>query len=347
MTFTATVTGGGNPVTPGTVTFTEGTTALATNVALNGSGQATFTTTTPLAVGDHTITATFNGTTNFATSSGTVTQTVNQIATTTALASSPNPSTFDQAVTFTATVTGGGNPVTPGTVTFRDGATVLATIALDGTGEATFTTTALAVGDHTITATFNGNTNFATSTSTPLTQTVNPIVTTTALASSDTTINFGEAVTFTATVTGGGNPVTVGTVTFRDGAIVLATIALDGSGQATFTTSTPPLAVGTHLIKATFNGTTNFATSVSAPLTQTVDGVADAGGPYTIDEGDDLVLDGTGSLAGASATFSWDVNDDGTFGDATGATPTLTWTDLEALGITDDTGRRRARSRCG
>ena len=73
-------------------------------------------------------------------------------------------------------------------------------------------------------------------------------------------------------------------------------------------------------------------------MTQTVDGVADAGGPYTIDEGGDLVLDGTGSLAGAGATFSWDVNDDGTFGDATGATPTLTWAQLEALGITDGTG---------
>ena len=70
-------------------------------------------------------------------------------------------------------------------------------------------------------------------------------------------------------------------------------------------------------------------------------GFADAGGPYTIDEGDDLVLDGTGSLAGASATFSWDVNGDGTFGDATGATPTLAWTDLEALGITDGTGEPR------
>ena len=67
--------------------------------------------------------------------------------------------------------------------------------------------------------------------------------------------------TFTATVTGGGNPVTVGTVTFRDGTTVLATIALDGSGQATFTTSS--LAVGTHTITATFNGTTNFATSTA------------------------------------------------------------------------------------
>jgi len=38
---------------------------------------------------------------------------------------------------------------------------------------------------------------------------------------------------------------------------------------------------------------------------------------------------------GAAATYTWDVNGDGTFGDATGATPTLTWAQLEALGIDD------------
>ena len=71
-------------------------------------------------------------------------------------------------------------------------------------------------------------------------------------------------------------------------------------------------------------------------LDQVVDGVADAGGPYTITEGDPLTLDGTASLAGPGATYSWDVNGDGTFGDATGANPTLTWTQLEALGLDGD-----------
>ena len=137
-------------------------------------------------------------------------------------------------MTFTATVTGGGNPVTPGTVTFRDGTTVLATIALDGSGEATFTTSALAVGDHTITATFNGNDELrhehqhaADADGQPDRHDDGARLVATPRST------FGEAVTFTATVTGGGNPVTVGTVTFRDGTTVLATIALDGSGQAT------------------------------------------------------------------------------------------------------------------
>jgi subtilisin-like proprotein convertase family protein len=129
VTFTATVTSGGSPVTAGTVNFTEGSTTLASTVTVNASGQAIFTTST-LTVGTHPITATYNGTTAFQTStSPTLNHTVRAV-TTTALASTPNPSTFGQPVTFTASVTGGGSTVTAGTVTFRDGAGVLATVTL-------------------------------------------------------------------------------------------------------------------------------------------------------------------------------------------------------------------------
>ncbi|MFN2517583.1 MAG: Ig-like domain repeat protein, partial [Jatrophihabitantaceae bacterium] len=73
--FTASVTSGG-PVTSGTVTFTEGATTLAANLALNGSGQATFSS-SPLTEGNHVITATYNGTATLATSNGSVNQVVN------------------------------------------------------------------------------------------------------------------------------------------------------------------------------------------------------------------------------------------------------------------------------
>jgi carboxypeptidase T len=77
-----------------------------------------------------------------------------------ALTSSPNPSTYGQAVTFRATVIStGGVPV--GTVTFTEGTTVLASnVALDADGEAAFSTTSLAVGSHTVTATFTGVTGW-------------------------------------------------------------------------------------------------------------------------------------------------------------------------------------------
>lgn len=92
--------------------------------------------------------------------------------TTTTLTSSPNPSTVGQAVTLTATVTGGGNPVTTGTVTFTEGATTLAApVPLNASGQATLSTSALAEGSHTITATYSGTLTLLTSSGT-VTQTV-------------------------------------------------------------------------------------------------------------------------------------------------------------------------------
>ena len=90
----------------------------------------------------------------------------------TTLTSSLNPSALGQAVTFTATVkpaTGSGTPT--GMVTFNDGASVLGMGTLSG-GTATFTTSGLTGGTHSITATYGGDANFASSTSPGLTQTV-------------------------------------------------------------------------------------------------------------------------------------------------------------------------------
>jgi hypothetical protein len=89
----------------------------------------------------------------------------------TAVASSLNPSLVGQSVTFTATVNGGG-PTPTGTVTFMDGAATLGSAALVG-GIATFSTSSLAVGTHAITAAYGGDVNYGAGTSPVLSQVVN------------------------------------------------------------------------------------------------------------------------------------------------------------------------------
>lgn len=150
----------------GTVSFFDGATALGTQPLTNG--VATLATST-LSVGAHMITATFN-------SSGSLTgstspmliESVNEAATQTSLTASPDPASPGQTVTFTATVSpvapGAGSPT--GTVSFLDGATTLGQTALSG-GVASVNAATLSVGNHSITATYSGDADFSSSTSSP------------------------------------------------------------------------------------------------------------------------------------------------------------------------------------
>ena len=344
VTFTATVTSGGQPVDSGTVQFSDADGDLGSPVDVEADGTATFTT-SALPVGSHTITATFSGTVTTATSSGSTDQTVNQVSTSVAVGTDGSPSTFGDEVTFTATVTTvpGGDPVTVGQVEFSVDGTVSATVDVDASGVATVTTDTLAVGTHTITAAYLGTTDYATSSGT-VDQVVDAAPTATVLTSSLNPSTFGDSVTFTATVTSGGQPVSSGTVQFSDaGGDLGAPVDVEADGTATFTTSALP--VGDHTITATFSGNATTATS-SGSIDQTVDPlpppVADAGGPYTVAEGESLTLDGSGSTSGVLA---WDLNGDDDFGDAAGEGPTLTWADLEALGIDDGPATHEVRVR--
>jgi hypothetical protein len=78
-------------------------------------------------------------------------------------------------VTLTATVTSGGGTPT-GSVTFMEGATILGMGTLDVNGVATFSTSTLALGDHTLTAEYAGAAGFLASTSAPVTLTVGKAV---------------------------------------------------------------------------------------------------------------------------------------------------------------------------
>ncbi len=187
--------------------------------------------------------------------------------TTTALTSSPNPSTYGQSATFAAAVTSKlGAPPDGETVTFKKGTTVLGTGTLNS-GSASFTTSTLKVGTNLVNAVYGGDSNFASSTSKGVSQVVSKATTTTALASSLNPSNFGQSVTFTASVTPQFSGTVTGTMTFCDGTTALKTVSLSG-GVAKFTTST--LASGTHSITAVYGGNSNFSGSASAPVNQVV-----------------------------------------------------------------------------
>ena len=188
------------------------------------------------------------------------------VATTISLASSLNPSTFGQSVTFTATVKSTTTGTPTGTVTFKDGTTVIGTGTLS-TGVAKFTTKSLAVRAHSITGVYGGSVNFKATTSAVLTQTVNKAATSTTLTSSPNPSTAGQAVKFTATVKATTSGTPTGTVTFKDGTTTLGTGTLTG-GVATFTTST--LTKGSHSITAVYGGSSSYLGSTSPVVTQTV-----------------------------------------------------------------------------
>jgi Bacterial Ig-like domain (group 3) len=264
--FTATVTGGDGG---GSVAFKDGATTLAgcAAKALSGSGPYTATcTTSTLAVGSHSVVATYSGDPgSIGGASTALPYMVNKAPTTTTLAASPaSASVFGQPVAFTATVTGGDGG---GTVAFKDGAATLAgcaAIALSGSGPytATCTTSTLAVGSHSIVATYSGDTSFIGSASTALPYMVNKAATTTTLTASPSgSSSFGQSLTFTATVAaappGAGAP--SGTVAFTIDGTPVGSSSVSGSGQATLSTSS--LSAGSHAIAAAYSGDANFLAS--------------------------------------------------------------------------------------
>jgi Bacterial Ig-like domain (group 3)/Beta-propeller repeat len=261
--FTATVSSPSGGMPTGSLVFKNGTTTLATKTLSGGIASYA---TTALPLGSNSITAVYGGSSSYSGSTSAPVIQVVLTATTTTLSSSPNPSAYGQAVTFTATVTSSvGAPPDGETVTFMKGITVLGTKTLSG-GSASFRISTLPAATSDIKVVYGGDSKFASSTSKVLYQVVGKATTTTTLVSSQNPSNFGQSVTFTAKVTPQFSGTVRGAVIFYDGTTALKTAYLSGD-VAKFTTST--LASGKHSIRATYNGSTSF-TGSSASLTQTV-----------------------------------------------------------------------------
>jgi hypothetical protein len=184
----------------------------------------------------------------------------------TIVTSSANPSVFGQVVGLVATVSaappGTGTPT--GTVTFKEGATTLGTAVLNGAGQATFSTGALGVGTHTITAFYSGDDIFSASDSTasPLTQTVqraDTVTTITLHTPSPSRPGQPVLVLFTVMASPPGAGAPSGAVVVSDGSAACTSSVAAGSCSITLGPAGARNLTATYAGDAHFNGSSGSA----------------------------------------------------------------------------------------
>jgi hypothetical protein len=221
-----------------------------------------------------------------------------------------------QPFTLTATVvvpSGGATPT--GQVTFAGVGTPAPVVTLNASGVATFTSSTLARGTYSVTASYSGDSNYLGGSSNAVAFTVTGYASQTTLNASSTQLQAGQSLTLTATVTGAsGSAMPTGNVTFSGVGSPSPSAALNGSGVATWTSST--LAAGNYAATASYPGDATHDPSTSQPVYFSVAAgppanIIPVGGPnWTAQYGHGTnicaeVTDANGNeLAGVPVTFS-------------------------------------------
>ena len=285
VTFTATITPSGGGMYPGmsgsVQFFSDGVSIGSGHVGWNGMSNTGSATVTfgPLRAGTRSITAQYSGDSNYSTStSSAFNQTVNKASPGANLAVSPSsPSVYGQTVALTAEMTsapvpGIVNPV--GTITFTDSSSDLGTGTLAQVAyyesNASLAVSNLSVGSHPLSFSFPGDSNWLSAGPFfPTTYTVDKASTATRLSGSVNPSAACQNVEFAAQVSpvspASGTP--TGDVVFRADGSIFATVALSsGAALATNTWSS----AGSHSVTVAYDGDSNFNTSTSSTLTQTV-----------------------------------------------------------------------------
>ncbi len=232
---------GGVNAPTGTLTISDGTTVLTSGTP-NVSGNVQFSSSS-LASGPHNLIASYSGDANYPSSVSSPIEVDIVTTSSTAIAASSTNTNFGTPITLTATVPQGkGLPLPTGRATFLDGINPLGSPFLDATGKATLQISTLNGGVHTITAVYQGDGFYRTSTSVAVVITViNPDFTLPA-SSGSASVKAGSPATFTINIgaTGGFN----GTVNFACSGLPALTscsfnpATVTGSGSTTLTIST-------------------------------------------------------------------------------------------------------------
>jgi hypothetical protein len=251
---------------------------------------ATFTVSKSVTIGTHTVAATWLGNSTYPPVILSTTHTVLGIPVTITLNSSLIPATVGQQVTIWESMansagTPASTPGPTGTTIVNDDGVTFGTgnqISPSQTASWGYGHTFATSGQHTITATYNGDALHSPATATFI-ETVNPLATTIILQSSPNPSTYGQPVSFTTTVTTKpeqflrnllasstvifsglpGGPVSVPVVFSSSSSSATVTI-----GTATYTTNTLP--VSSYTVSAAFSGNASVTPSASAPVTQVV-----------------------------------------------------------------------------
>ena len=287
---------GGTFASAQTVSITDTTTGSAIYYTTDGStptvGSSKFS--VPLTISANETVKAIAAANGYTTSSVASAQYIILVSTATTLKSSASTVTYGTTVTLTATVApAAGTTVQTGSANFYDGSSLLASIPLSG-GTAAYSSASLAIGQHTLTASYGGDAYDSSSTSPSVSVIVNappkttPTVTVTPSSASITT---AQPLTVTIAVSGGsGYPTATGTVALSSGTYVSATISLS-NGSATISIPAGSLAVGADTLSALY--TPDASASVylngntgSAPVTvTTAPGFTITGANLTVSRG--------------------------------------------------------------
>ena len=293
----ACVTLSGNALPNGTISFYDGATLLTTQ-PISNTACLYWWVTPALQVGTHSIKAVYNDTSNKNVTSTAITITVNPGDITSEVdcwvanfAYGPNYQcdANNDSGSFTGYMT----------YSYDGGAPVV--VQMNATGHALFTIPQPVVGTHHVVITYPAQGNWSANTLPLQTFTVTPAQTQVALVPSPSYAPLTGLITFSASLTSpsAGAPKSLGTVSFSEGATLLAKVAVNANGQASFSTS--GLTTGYHTITASYSGGGDFGVATDSKTIQIGGPILTWAAPAAINYGTALnatQLNATASVAG-------------------------------------------------